>query len=94
MLRHYTAPAAPVVERVIESFNGHLLRNLDRARTVINAWRIDYNAVGHRGITPKAFAQHLKVECNNAHTLTENRGHVRLSGTELFFRNFEGVGQE
>ncbi|PYD49511.1 hypothetical protein CFR79_14265 [Komagataeibacter saccharivorans] len=83
VLRHYIAPGKPQQNGFVESFNGrfrdeclneHLFRNIANARTVIDAWRPDYNAVkphtSLNGMTPEAFAQHAKTAYSNAQTLT------------------------
>lgn len=83
VLWHYIAPGKPQQNGFVESFNGrfrdeclneHLFRNLAHARTVIDAWRADYNAVrphtSLNGMTPEAFAQHAKTAYNNPQTLT------------------------
>ena len=52
VLWHYIAPGKPQQNGFVESFNGrfrdeclneHLFRNIAHARTVIDAWRADYN---------------------------------------------------
>jgi len=49
---HYIAPGKPMQNGFVESFNGrlrdeclneHLFTNLNEARQIIEAWRIDYN---------------------------------------------------
>lgn len=83
VLWHYIAPGKPQQSGFVESFNGrfrdeclneHLFRNLAHARTVIDAWRADYNAVRPQtnlnGMTPEAFAQYAKTAYSNAQTLT------------------------
>lgn len=70
-LWHYIAPGKPKQTGFVESFigrfryeclNEHLFRNIARARTIIDAWRADYNAVrlhtSLNGMMPEAFAQH------------------------------------
>lgn len=71
VLWHYIAPGKPQQNGFVKSFNDrfrdeclneYLLRNLVHARTLIDAWRADYNAVrlhiSLNGMTPEAFAQH------------------------------------
>jgi putative transposase len=83
VLWHYIAPGKPQQNGFIESFNGrlrdeclneHLFRNLAHARSVIEAWRADYNAVRPHtslgGMTPQAFAQHTSKAYINPQTLT------------------------
>ena len=83
VLWHYIAPGKPQQNGFVESFNGrfrdeclneHLFRNRAHARSVIEDWRADYNAVrphtSLNGMTPEAFAQHAKTAYNNAQTLT------------------------
>ncbi|MBU2654896.1 IS3 family transposase [Acidomonas methanolica] len=83
VLWHYIAPGKPQQNGFVESFNGrfrdeclneHLFRNIAHARTVIEDWRADYNAVrphtSLNGMTPEAFAQHVKTAYSNAQTLT------------------------
>jgi putative transposase len=66
---HYIAPGKPTQNGFIESFNGrlrdeclneHLFANLAEARTIIEAWRIDYNTrrphTSLDGLTPTEFA--------------------------------------
>src|SRR5690606_35608683 len=63
--RHYIAPGKPQQNGYVESFNGRwrdecltetLLASLSRARSVLRAWRVDYNHVrphsGIGGLTP------------------------------------------
>lgn len=48
---HYIAPGKPVQNAFVESFYGrlrdekHVFRSLSQARTLAEAWRIDYNTV-------------------------------------------------
>ncbi len=85
VLWHYIAPGKPQQNGFVESFNGrfrdeclneHLFRNIAHARTVIEDWRADYNAVrphtSLNGMTPEAFAQHATKAYNNTQTLTQN----------------------
>lgn len=85
VLWHYIAPGKPQQNGFVESFNGrfrdeclneHLFRNLVHARSVIDAWRDDYNAVrphtSLNGMTPQAFAQHASKAYINTQTLTQN----------------------
>jgi putative transposase len=66
---HYIAPGKPTQNGFIESFNGrlrdeclneHLFASLAEARTLIEAWRIDYNTKRPHssldGLTPTEFA--------------------------------------
>ena len=66
---HYIAPGKPMQNGFIESFNGrlrdeclneHLFSNLNEAREIIEAWRIDYNTnrphTSLNGLTPTEFA--------------------------------------
>jgi putative transposase len=66
---HYTAPAKPMQNGVVESFNGklrdeclneHVFTSLAEARRIIEAWRIDYNEMRpHSSLgyaTPDEFA--------------------------------------
>jgi putative transposase len=66
---HYIAPGKPMQNGFIESFNGrlrdeclneNLFANLAQARTIIEAWRIDYNTrrphTSLDGLTPTEFA--------------------------------------
>ena len=66
---HYIAPGKPMQNGFVESFNGrlrdeclneHLFSNLNEARQVIEAWRIDYNTnrphTSLNGLTPTEFA--------------------------------------
>jgi putative transposase len=84
VLWHSILPAKPQQNGFVESFNGrfrdeclneHLFRNLAHARTVIDAWQADYNAVrphtSLNGMTPQAFAQHAKAAYSNPQTLTQ-----------------------
>lgn len=74
------APGKPQQNGFVESFNGrfrdeclneHLFRNIAHVRTVIDAWRADYNAVRSytslNGMTPETFAQHANKAYNNPH---------------------------
>ncbi len=67
---HYIAPGKPTQNAFIESFNGRLrdeclnetlFRSLGHARTVLSAWRDDYNNVrphgALRGLTPAKAAE-------------------------------------
>jgi putative transposase len=66
---HYIAPGKPMQNGFVESFNGrlrdeclneHLFSNLNEARQIIEAWRIDYNTnrphTSLNGLTPTEFA--------------------------------------
>ena len=66
---HYIAPGKPMQNGFVESFNGrlrdeclneHLFSNLNNARHIIEAWRIDYNTnrphTSLNGLTPTEFA--------------------------------------
>ncbi|RDI31594.1 integrase-like protein, partial [Gluconacetobacter liquefaciens] len=83
VLWHYIAPGKPQQNGFVESFNGrfrdeclneHLFHNITHARTVIEDWRADYNAVrphtSLNSMTPEAFAQHATKAYSNAQTLT------------------------
>jgi putative transposase len=65
---HYIAPGKPMQNGFVESFNGrlrdeclneHLFANLNEARQIIEAWRIDYNTnrphTSLNGLTPTEF---------------------------------------
>lgn len=70
----FIRPSKPVENAFIESFNGrlrdeclnvHQVLSLDEARTIIEAWRLDYNqhrphsSLGH--LTPNEFLRHCQV---------------------------------
>jgi putative transposase len=70
---HYIAPGKPMQNGFVESFNGrlrdeclneHLFHNLNKARQIIEAWRIDYNTnrphTSLNGLTPTEFAARPK----------------------------------
>jgi putative transposase len=70
---HYIAPGKPMQNGFVESFNGrlrdeclneHLFSNLNEARHIIEAWRIDYNTnrphTSLNGLTPSEFAARPK----------------------------------
>ena len=70
---HYIAPGKPMQNGFVESFNGrlrdeclneHLFANLNEARQIIEAWRIDYNTdrphTSLNGLTPSEFAARPK----------------------------------
>ena len=70
---HYIAPGKPMQNGFVESFNGrlrdeclneHLFANLNEARQIIEAWRIDYNTnrphTSLNGLTPTEFAARPK----------------------------------
>jgi putative transposase len=70
---HYIAPGKPMQNGFVESFNGrlrdeclneHLFTNLNEARQIIEAWRIDYNTnrphTSLNGLTPTEFAARPK----------------------------------
>jgi len=70
---HYIAPGKPMQNGFVESFNGrlrdeclneHLFTNLNEARHIIEAWRIDYNTnrphTSLNGLTPTEFAARPK----------------------------------
>jgi putative transposase len=70
---HYIAPGKPMQNGFVESFNGrlrdeclneHLFHNLNEARQIIEAWRIDYNTnrphTSLNGLTPTEFAARPK----------------------------------
>ena len=74
---HYIAPGKPMQNGFVESFNGrlrdeclneHLFTSYAHARTVINAWRIDYNNTRPHssldGLTPAEFATRSKMDHN------------------------------
>jgi len=74
---HYIAPGKPQQNGFVESLNGrlrdeclneHLFRSLPAARTIIEAWRIDYNTCRPHtslgGLTPTAFATRSKQDQN------------------------------
>jgi putative transposase len=74
---HYIAPGKPMQNGFVESFNGrlrdeclneHLFANLNEARQIIEAWRIDYNTNRPHssldGLTPTEFAARPKVGQN------------------------------
>ena len=76
---HYIAPAKPMQNGYIESFNGRmrdellnesLFIDLDQARSIIGAWVIDYNtARPHSSLayrTPAAYADHLTATSHHA----------------------------
>ena len=80
---HYIAPGKPMQNAFVESFNGrlrdeclneHLFHGLPRARSIIEAWRSDYNiARPHTslgGLTPREFA----TRSTSDHT--ENRANL------------------
>jgi putative transposase len=67
---HFIRPGKPVENAYVESFNGKLRNeclnenwflNLDDARRIIEAWRVDYNEVRPHssldGMTPKEYAE-------------------------------------
>src|SRR5947209_18783365 len=79
---HYIAPGKPRQNGFIESFNGrlrdeclneHLFANLAQARTIIEAWRIDYNTrrphTSLNGLTPTEFAAR-PIEGHNQNRLS------------------------
>jgi putative transposase len=72
---HYIAPGKPVQNALVESFNGrlrdeclneHVFRSLSQARTIVEAWRIDYNTVRPHsslgGLAPSMFANRPSQE--------------------------------
>lgn len=72
---HYIAPGKPVQNAFVESFNGrlrdeclneHVFRSLSQARTIVEAWRIDYNTVRPHsslgGLPPSVFANRPSPE--------------------------------
>ncbi len=74
---HYIAPGKPQQNGFVESLNGrlrdeclneHLFRSLPAARTIIEAWRVDYNTCRPHtslgGLTPNAFATRSKQDQN------------------------------
>lgn len=74
---HYIAPGKPMQNGFVESFNGrlrdeclneHLFSSYNHARTIINAWRIDYNNQrphsSLNGLTPTQFATRSKTDHN------------------------------
>ena len=75
---HYIAPGKPVQNAFVESFNGrlrdeclneHVFRSLSQARTIVEAWRIDYNTVRPHsslgGLPPSVFAHRPSHEGQN-----------------------------
>ena len=74
---HYIAPGKPQQNGFVESLNGrlrdeclneHLFRSLPAARTIIEAWRVDYNTCRPHtslgGLTPNAFATRSRQDHN------------------------------
>jgi putative transposase len=74
---HYIAPGKPQQNGFVESFNGrlrdeclneHLFTSLAGARNIIEAWRIDYNAMrphtSLNGLTPMEFANRSRLDHN------------------------------
>ena len=74
---HYIAPGEPQQNGFVESLNGrlrdeclneHLFRSLPAARTIIEAWRVDYNTCRPHtslgGLTPNAFATRSRQDQN------------------------------
>ena len=74
---HYIAPGKPQQNGFVESLNRrlrdewlneHLFRSLPAARTIIEAWRVDYNTCRPHtslgGLTPNAFATRSKQDQN------------------------------
>ncbi|WHQ68565.1 IS3 family transposase [Methylorubrum extorquens] len=74
---HYIAPGKPQQNSFVESLNGrlrddclneHLFRSLSAARTLIEAWRVDYNTCRPHtslgGFTPNAFATRSRRDQN------------------------------
>jgi len=74
---HYIAPGKPQQNGFVESFNGrlrdeclneHLFTSLVGARNIIEAWRIDYNAMrphtSLNGLTPMEFANRSRLDHN------------------------------
>ena len=70
---HYIAPGKPTQNAFVESFNGrlrdeclneHLFDRLSEARSIIEAWRIDYNTVRPHtslgGLAPAMFADQAR----------------------------------
>ena len=73
----YIAPGKPQQNGFVESLNGrlrdeclneHLFRSLPAARTIIEAWRVDYNTCRPHtclgGLTPNAFATRSQQDQN------------------------------
>jgi putative transposase len=69
----FSRPGKPTDNSFIETFNGslrdeclnvHWFRSLDEAKTIIEAWRIDYNEsrphMAHNGVPPGEFARRHK----------------------------------
>ena len=74
---HYIALGKPQQDGFVEGLNGrlrdeslneHLFRSLPAARTLIGAWRVDYNTCGPHtslgGLTPNAFASRAHQDRN------------------------------
>ncbi|GBR53233.1 transposase [Acetobacter pomorum DSM 11825] len=88
VLWYYVAPGKPQQNRFVESFDGrfrdeclneHLSRNLGHARSVINAWLADYNAVRpHTGLN--GMTQEAPLNTPARHTTT-HRPYLKTEGT-------------
>jgi len=76
---HYIAPGKPQQSGFVESLNGrlrdaclneHLFRSLPAARTILEAWRVDYDTCRPHtslgGLTPNAFATRSKQDQNRS----------------------------
>ena len=95
---HYIAPGKPMQNGFVESFNGrlrdeclneHLFTNLNEARQIIEAWRIDYNTnrphTSLNGLTPTEFAARPKAGAKLEQTLLMNEGKLGIFFFFFFF---------
>ncbi len=84
---HYIAPGKPQQNGFVKTLNGrlrdeclneHLFRSLPAARTIIEAWRVDYNTCRPHtslgGLTPNAFANPVQAGPEPERPLVMNGG--------------------
>lgn len=99
---HYIAPGKPQQNGFVESFNGrlrdeclneHLFRSLPAARTIIGAWRVDYNtcrltraSAGSPRTRLQPGPDRITTRTDSGYERGQTGGKVRCSVTPRHFR--------
>ena len=103
---HYIAPGKPTQNAFVESFNGrlrdeclneHLFDRLSEARSIIEAWRIDYNTVRPHtslgGLAPARFADNVRRARPASPELRKSSAQRALTTTTQPERKANGVSK-